>query len=91
MSDITDDKSEIAARLSCSAKSWARHDALDARDPVQEMTLILDAINELLVRQRRIAGLERALDDAIKSPMGVVPASAEKFYDGQTGCIRRTS
>lgn len=31
--------------------------------------------------------LRIALMDAIKAPMGIVPASAEPFYDGQRGVI----
>ncbi|MFV3561796.1 hypothetical protein ACNJFJ_21875, partial [Mycobacterium tuberculosis] len=32
--------------------------------------------------------LRQALDDAINSPKGVVPVSAEPFYDGRAGRVK---
>lgn len=37
-------------------------------------------------RDATIHDLLASLDDAINSPKGVVPASAEPFWDGQCGC-----
>lgn len=34
------------------------------------------------------AALRMALNDAISSPMGVVPASAEQFYDATKGMVK---
>lgn len=35
------------------------------------------------------AALRRAIADAIRSPMGVVPASAERFYDQTKGEVMK--
>ena len=61
MDMLTDERSLIAERLSCAAHSWARADALVGRDPASELTLVLDAMNELNARRLRIAELEAAL------------------------------
>lgn len=61
---LTDERSEIAERLSSAAASWARHDALDSREPAAELGLILDVINELNARRLRIAELEADLRQA---------------------------
>lgn len=58
---LSDEVSEIADRLSVSARSWSRPDAPTHRDPAAELTLTLDTMNELNARRLRIAELEAAL------------------------------
>ncbi len=60
---LTDEVSEIADRLTVAARSWARDDAMQARDPEQELNILLDAMNELNARRLRIAELESLLHD----------------------------
>lgn len=40
-------------------------------------------------QQATIKALARALEDAINAPLGVVPQSADRFWNGQQGCVRR--
>lgn len=58
---LTDERSEIAERLSVAAHSWKRQDATDHRDPAAELDLILEVLNELNARRLRLAKLEAAL------------------------------
>ena len=61
---LTEEKSDIADRLSVAARSWARPDALEHRDPVTEAALMFDALNELNFRRKRVAEFEFLLDRA---------------------------
>lgn len=61
MERLTDEVSDIADRLTVAAKSWARQDALEHRDPTSELSLLLETMNELNARRLRIAALEAAL------------------------------
>lgn len=45
--------------------------------------------NQVQDANTRIAELERALEDAINSPKGVVPKSADKFWSGRAGRVKR--
>lgn len=40
--------------------------------------------------QGHVKKLEHALEDAINSPKGVVPDSADQFWDGKRGRVRNT-
>lgn len=37
---------------------------------------------------RRIVAMNAAMNDLLKSPKGVVPESAERFYDGNEGVFK---
>jgi hypothetical protein len=63
---LTDEVSDIAARLTVAAKSWAQPDALDHRDPEAETELLMDVMNELNARRLRIAELEASMRHAAK-------------------------
>lgn len=67
---LTDEQSPIAERVSVAARSWARPDALEHRQPEAELELLLDVLNELNSRRLRIAELEAGVQMALKKARG---------------------
>ena len=43
---------------------------------------------ELDMAKAELVELRKALNDAINSSKGVVPISAEPFWDGKRGCVK---
>ena len=43
---------------------------------------------ELDMAKAELVELRKALNDAINSPKGVIPISAEPFWDGKRGCVK---
>lgn len=60
---------------------------MDFGDDGDEWADAVQPVSRDLEEENR--ALRQALEDAINSPKGVVPASAEQFWDGQAGRVRR--
>lgn len=58
------DPDAVKARLDVQAKSWARPDALEHREPVEEVEIAYDALNCIHYLQGELTSLRAQLDEA---------------------------
>lgn len=79
MDDLAEGLRNLARQ---SNDGYLRGPALEAANQLEARNATIEALQE------KVRGLTIALHDAINRPKGVVPASAEQFYDANLAQLR---